>query len=125
MKKKQERQYKYKENSAFYLIDTEADILFSLPIIKCKVRNVKPSWYPTKYQPDYCFYSKTCMGYCNEDQMYPTLHHAKIAYLKKLNEDILEIQKECNAKSGKIIDKMMFISTFEPPEPPNYNKKEK
>lgn len=67
----------------------------------------------------------TGFGYCNEDKMYPTLHHAKIAYLKKLNDDALEIQKECNAKSGKIIDKMVFISTFEPPNYERNNKNEK
>lgn len=43
MKKKQERQYKYKENSTFYLIDTLSTLY---PIRKCRVTDVKPKWYP-------------------------------------------------------------------------------
>ena len=127
-----DREYKYKENDTFYLIDTEANILVSQPIYKCVVRHVNPkevafSYYPRKV--DYCYVTNTGFGYCNENQMYDTLEKAKKAYWKSFDKQMAELTKEYNEKYGELLNKMCFIFNYTPPDyiPPKTkrNKSEK
>lgn len=116
MKKKE---LKYSIGDTFYMLEDEPNLVLmkaglQQPIYKCKVKCIGTTkeWRKAPYS----FGNNYKCGYTNEEHMYRTLKEAKKAYWKRLDGKLTALTQEYNKQYGIILDEMLFIFNYEPPD---------